>query len=321
MKQYEYEELRTVHEAIQRVNSGADEKEIREKESMLQKALNKVLELSEVVRREGLLALDEALESIDITSEEGFLKQLLMLAADGTDASDVRKMGWSRYCASLVKDYTALMYLIYLEGALSIQAGDNSRVLEEKLKMMLPNSLYHSYCREQETELEEMMKESSENIIEKLCAGKRMWNPTGSAYFVMKLADYVFCDMKEREIQRLLREVTNENLAVAMKGLSGEARRCIFSNLSERLGKQIAEEMEYMGPVRVSDVVDVTQDIMVKLLQLIDKGEIIDNYTYLLPFYEMVSVDMEKEQKKQSKLYELKKLVDEYERGERNTVE
>lgn len=321
MKIYEYEEMRNVHEAISEVKSSEDEKVIKEKECMLMNALRRVIELGNVARREGLLALEEKVQNMASASEEGYLKQLITLVVDGTDASDVHKMGWSRYYASLVKDYTALVYLIYLEGALVIQAGDNPRVLEEKLKMMLPNSLYQEYCQEQEKELEEMMRESSENIIERLCSGKRLWNPKDNGYFVMKLADYVFCDMKDGEMEKLLCEMSNEKLAVAMKGLGGEARRHIFSNMSERLGKVIAEDMVYRGPVYSATVVDALQEMLVTLLQLMDHGVIADRYAYLAPFYEMVSVDTETEQKKYSKVYELKKLVNEYEEMEKNMVE
>ena len=40
-------------------------------------------------------------------------------------------------------------------------------------------------------------------------------------------------------------------LALVMKGMRGEARRHIFGNLSERLAKLVAEDMENMGPVRI----------------------------------------------------------------------
>lgn len=40
-------------------------------------------------------------------------------------------------------------------------------------------------------------------------------------------------------------------LALVMKGMSGEGRRHIFGNLSERLAKLVVEDMENMGPVRI----------------------------------------------------------------------
>lgn len=316
-----YEELRYVHEAISKVNLKENDDVVKAKEDLLLRLLRRLLELSNIVRKEGLLALEEAVINEKSVPVEDLLRQLIILVVDGTDASDVRKIGWSRYYSSLVKDYEALNYLLCIEGALSIQAGENQRVLEEKLKMMLPNSLYLNYCKEQEKELEEEMRESSENMVEQLCSAKKFWNPNDKGYFVMKLADYVFSDVEDKALERLLREISNDKLALAMKGLGGEARRHIFSNLSERLGKLMAEHMVYMGPVCSKWVVEALQDIMLRLIDLIEQGEIADRYQYLAPFYDVLCVDSEKEVKKLGKLYDLKRLLTEYEEMEESKVE
>lgn len=314
-----YGELRHVHEAISKVN--LKENEVVEKENLLLQLLRRLLELSNFVRKEGLLALEEEVINKKSIPVEDLLRQLLILVVDGTDASDVSKIGWARYYSSLVKDYEALNYLLCIEGALSIQAGENQRVLEEKLKTMLPNSMYLNYCKEQEKELEEKMRESSENMVEQLCSAKKFWNPNDKGYFVMKLADYVFSDVEDKALECLLREFSNDELALAMKGLGGEARRHIFSNLSERSGMLMAEHMVYMGPVCSKWVVEALQDIMLRLIDLIEQGVIADRYQYLAPFYDVLCVDSEKEEKKLSKLYDLKRLLTEYEEMEKSKVE
>ncbi|HYB11451.1 MAG TPA: flagellar motor switch protein FliG [Alphaproteobacteria bacterium] len=75
-------------------------------------------------------------------------------------------------------------------------------------------------------------------------------------------------------VQTLLRGVEKDKLAMALKGASEGLRDLFFSNMSERAGKLLKEEMESMGPVRLKDV-DEAQMAMVALAkELAAKGEI-----------------------------------------------
>ena len=55
-------------------------------------------------------------------------------------------------------------------------------------------------------------------------------------------------------IQSVLREIDNSELALALKTASDELKEIVFSNMSTRAADLIVEDMEYMGPVRLSDV-------------------------------------------------------------------
>jgi len=75
-------------------------------------------------------------------------------------------------------------------------------------------------------------------------------------------------------VQTLLRSVEKDKLSLALKGASETLRDLFFSNMSERAGKLLKEEMESMGPVRLKDV-DEAQMAMVALAkELAAKGEI-----------------------------------------------
>jgi flagellar motor switch protein FliG len=76
-------------------------------------------------------------------------------------------------------------------------------------------------------------------------------------------------------IQAVLREVDNDELALALKTASEELREKIFGNMSERAATLIKEDMEYMGPVRVSDVETAQQRIVDIVRRLEEAGEII----------------------------------------------
>jgi flagellar motor switch protein FliG len=76
-------------------------------------------------------------------------------------------------------------------------------------------------------------------------------------------------------IQTLLRSVDKDKLAISLKGASESLRDLFFSNMSERAGKIMREEMSAMGPVRLKDV-DESQMHMVQVAKdLAAKGEII----------------------------------------------
>ena len=89
---------------------------------------------------------------------------------------------------------------------------------------------------------------------------------------------FVFEDillLDDRAIQRVLRDVDNNDLAVALKGANEEVQGVIFKNLSERLAAMIKEDMEYMGPVRMKDVEEAQQKIVSIIRKLEDSAEIV----------------------------------------------
>jgi len=89
---------------------------------------------------------------------------------------------------------------------------------------------------------------------------------------------FVFEDillLDDRAIQRVLRDVENNDLGVALKGANEEVQNVIFKNLSSRLAAMIKEDMEYMGPVRMKDVEEAQQKIVSVIRKLEDAGEIV----------------------------------------------
>ena len=89
---------------------------------------------------------------------------------------------------------------------------------------------------------------------------------------------FVFEDiltLDDKSIQRVLREVDNNELAVALKGSNEQVQTIIFNNLSKRLAAMIKEDMEYMGPVRMKDVEEAQQKIVNIIRKLEDSSEII----------------------------------------------
>ncbi|MGN0170124.1 MAG: flagellar motor switch protein FliG [Lachnospiraceae bacterium] len=89
---------------------------------------------------------------------------------------------------------------------------------------------------------------------------------------------FVFEDillLDDRAIQRVLRDVDNKDLGVALKVANDEVKNVVFKNLSKRLAAMIQEDMEFMGPVRMKDVEEAQQKIVGIIRKLEDSGEIV----------------------------------------------
>ena len=89
---------------------------------------------------------------------------------------------------------------------------------------------------------------------------------------------FVFEDivtLDNRSIQRIIREVDNQDLQLALKVASEEVREAIFRNMSKRMAETFKEEMEYMGPVRLRDVEEAQTRIVATIRRLEEAGEII----------------------------------------------
>ena len=89
---------------------------------------------------------------------------------------------------------------------------------------------------------------------------------------------FVFEDillLDDRAIQRVLRDVDNSDLAIALKGANEQVQNAIFNNLSKRLASMIKEDMDFMGPVRMKDVEEAQQKIVNIIRKLEDSAEIV----------------------------------------------
>ena len=88
---------------------------------------------------------------------------------------------------------------------------------------------------------------------------------------------FVFEDITkfaDRDIQTVLKNVESSQWAMALKGASEELKEKILGNMSKRAADLLREEMEYLGPVRLSNVEQVQQQIVDIVRRLEDAGEI-----------------------------------------------
>lgn len=89
---------------------------------------------------------------------------------------------------------------------------------------------------------------------------------------------FVFEDivtLDNRAIQRVIKDVENDDLMLSLKVASEEVKEIVYKNMSKRMVDTFTEEMEFMGPVRLRDVEEAQSRIVAIIRRLEDAGEIV----------------------------------------------
>ncbi len=81
-------------------------------------------------------------------------------------------------------------------------------------------------------------------------------------------------ELDDRAMQRLLRDVQNEQLVLALKGADKKVKEKIMANMSKRAAEMLTDDMETAGPAKVSDVDAAQKDILNAARRLAEEGEI-----------------------------------------------
>ena len=125
----------------EKIRSAYGEVDLYVPEELLLDTVMKLIELSYLARRKGLLELEQAVGNLSDTDGYDSLKCMVMKMINGTDPELIEEMAWLKHFASNMKDYRALQHLLMMMGTLDIQAGVHPGITEEKLLLALPEKL------------------------------------------------------------------------------------------------------------------------------------------------------------------------------------
>lgn len=120
--------------------------------------------------------------------------------------------------------------------------------------------IFQNFDRTSEAKYMEMLENQSPDSAQKI------------KDLMFTFEDLIKIDSKGLQI--ILRVVDKHKLTVALRGASQGLRDAFFSNMSERAGRILIEEIESLGPVRVRDADEAQSEIIKVVKDLIDKGEI-----------------------------------------------
>ncbi|MCW8878770.1 MAG: flagellar motor switch protein FliG [Kangiellaceae bacterium] len=95
-----------------------------------------------------------------------------------------------------------------------------------------------------------------------------------------KIEDLMFVfdnlsDVDDRGIQALLREISTDTLVIALKACDEEIKEKIFKNMSKRAAELMRDDLEAMGPVKLSEVEAAQKEILTVARRMADSGEIV----------------------------------------------
>jgi len=82
------------------------------------------------------------------------------------------------------------------------------------------------------------------------------------------------CKFPDKDLQSILKNVETSQWSLALKGASEDLKQKVFSNMSQRAGEMLTEEMEYLGAIKLSVVEQKQQEIVDIVRHLEDSGEI-----------------------------------------------
>ncbi len=253
----------------------------REEKVQCVEIIDALIVLSEKSRRMGLLVLEDDIGLID----DAFLKKGLQLIVDGTDPEIVRNVLYTRMLASRLTGSALLRAVLILEGIMGIQAGDNPGILADKLSAFLGADvdLWDEHWARVMRESEAMDAGPDEYCPDDMPAhdddGPELPHGEIRESVVNTVVDGIdfekICTLIDRHIQKVLREVDTQDLAIALKGTSAELQGAIFRNMSPRASSLLREDMDFMGPVRREDVESRQEKILNIVIKLAECGDII----------------------------------------------
>jgi flagellar motor switch protein FliG len=81
--------------------------------------------------------------------------------------------------------------------------------------------------------------------------------------------------IRESDLQDILRDFSDTEIGVILKGKRDDIRSRFFSNLSERRGVMVREEMDRLGPMRRSEVGEATKDFLLYIRDLEEEGRVV----------------------------------------------
>jgi flagellar motor switch protein FliG len=82
------------------------------------------------------------------------------------------------------------------------------------------------------------------------------------------------CNVDDRSMQRLIREISTDDLMIALKGSEPELMDKFLDNMSSRAADMLVEDMEAKGPVKLAEMTEAQKKILVAAKQLAEDGEI-----------------------------------------------
>ena len=247
-----------------------EEKPDGKKIEEMQKAFDLAEDVERLAGKRGMVGVQEAIQDgyfpKDIKDADFFAKLLSVPFSQDLQIS-LLEIFLAKYTYDDPEGLDAFIDYIYYRTASVAQENPDLRMLSAHLCSLLPEEMQKNFhvC--------DFMRKSCFAEYEEKAVSD---NPPcqelkdSSAISSRERLEKFLKRMDNRAIQRMLREVNNDNLGVALKGCQPEMAKVVLENLSKRLRTMILEDMDYMGSLRDMDIkqdMDGLSDLIAKLVE------------------------------------------------------
>lgn len=251
-----------------------EQTQTQEEVDRLQKALNLVEDVERLSRKRGRVGVQEAACDgffPEDAPDVAFFKMLLLEEGHGDCPKCMEEMFLAKYVYDKPTGIDAFIDYAYSRAASVVYDSQAYGLFSVYLCSLLPGELQKNI--------------EVGNFMRKSCFTKFEINRTvqDPPYQELKDEDAIASrerlekllqKMDSRAIQRMLRDVENANLGVALKGCHPEMAKVVLENLSKRMCAMILEDMDFMGSVREADVREAMDAISDLIEKLESSGEI-----------------------------------------------
>lgn len=203
-------------------------------------------------RKEGLIIVGELADEMEESPSVLYLRKLAGTILNYADSKISEDIGFQLYLTSNYSDYIALEYLLVLYIVIELFESEPFIVVKEKLYSLLPGEIREEIeRRELEKERIEEEKRDAERAAEKaidISASLIVIEEEPSADLMGADTDFVrnveheIYSCSDMAVQRILRELNETDLSLAMKVFGSDLKEVLFKNMSRRTVADVAEK-------------------------------------------------------------------------------
>jgi len=231
-------------------------------------------QLSNVAKKEGLLAVEAEFAQGDSGTAIDDVADGVMLVVDGTFSEDIAEIMTNQYWINKHQGNDAMRQYLFIRGLLMIQEGKSIRVFEQILTSALPKQIqleYEEYINKKRAEWEEERYKQNLKRYEN-------WEPTilrlTNAQEVIHETEGYILSLDDRSLQRVLRDTDNNDLVVCMKAMAKNVHDKIFSNTSRKLMLMLLDDIYQLRRCSEEDITEAALKIQGVMRRLVDAREI-----------------------------------------------
>ena len=268
-------ELKPIHDEIRKNEASVSDDDKDHFENGIKDLAKHIFQLSDIARKEGLLALEEFKCSLDDEPWYTPVKELIELIVDGNDPEMVKRISLMRYYSTLQEPYMKLMNIMSIYGFISIQTGENPKLIMKMLESLAGINIGTAQ-RDAKEDAYPMID------IDRFYSEEIGLTETDIGFYEVSVCDRLIKVLDNRALQRVIRDVEYRTLGQLMIGLSGEARRRIIGNVSKGIGEMLIRQVECYISVTGTfsrSVLNFVKSSAIIVLQIISKlnytGEIV----------------------------------------------